>query len=246
MSKLFTILSNVWNEPQSMVYNMMFQQNESGKDRPCSSKTVEKKATDTATIYQISSNIENTNILCTKSVQAGSGLKKYRNINIQCGVPYKKLQNKSVNCIHLQHINHCKVGPSLVNLKNVQTNPTEYKICEAHREIFQILTDWPRHTEDSRLRKKNSTSYYDCIKNHLLSLGKALIIEKIKVPTYYPPEQQIMKLYKCLSLENVTPKKANITLGKEYEKRNKGTRPIKTKAKCIHTQTNDIVCHEIQ
>lgn len=246
MAKLFTILSNVWNEPQSMVYHMIFQQSGSDKNRPCSSKTVEKKITDTAGIYQIPPSNESTKALCTKSVQAGSGLKKYRNTNNQCGVPYKKLQNKSVNFICDYYTNDCKVGPSLVNLINVQTNSTKYKICEAHREVFQILTDWPRRAESSRVRKKNSTSYYGCVKSCLSSIGKALIMEKIKVPTCYPPEQQIMKLYKCLSLNSFPPKKAKTTLGKENGKRSKGTRPIKTKTKCIYTQTDEGVCHEIQ
>lgn len=252
MAKLITILSNVWNEPQEMVYQMMFQQSGSRMNSPCISNNVGKKITDPAS-FEISPSDESTDVLYTKpnviskSIQAGSGLKKFRNANIQCGVPHKKLQNKSVNYVYSHYKLDCQVGPSLVNLKNdAQTNPTVYKTCQAHREAFEILTNWPQRAENSRLRKKNSTSYYGCIKTHLLNIGKAFVIEKIQLPTYYAPEQRIMKLYKCLSLENVTSKKTKMTLAKEKVERNKGTFPIKTKVKCTYTQTVGVVCHVIQ
>lgn len=249
MAKLISILSNVWNEPQTMVY-MLLQRSRSRKNEPCISKNVDNKITDTAG-FEICPSDESTKVLFTKpslqskSIQAGSGLKKYRNTHIQCGVPHKKLQNKSMHFKHSQPKLNCKVGPSSVNLKNdAQTNPTEYKTCKAHQDAFRILTNWPQHAEYSRLRKKNSTSYYDCVKTHLLSIGKALAVEKIKLPAYYPPEQQIMKIYKCLSLENITLKKAKIE--KENDKRNKGTRPLKVEIICTHTQTDEIACNIIQ
>lgn len=252
MAKLIKILSNVCSEPQTIIYRMMFQQTENEMKKPRSSKNFDKQTIDTATSLQISPSNESTKVIfaipsvLTKSVQSGNGLKKYRNVNNQCGVPYKKLKNKCVHFIHSQHKLDCKVGPSSVNLKNdAQTNSPEYKTCEAHRKVFQILTNWPRRSENSRLRKKDSTSYYDYVKTHLSSIGKAFIIKKIKLPTYYPPEQQIMKLYKCVSLENATTNKAKMTLKKENMKRNKDNRVIRTKAKCTRTQTDEFICHAV-
>lgn len=255
MAKLITILSNVWNEPQTTVYQMMFQQSENAKNKPCSSKNVGNNITDTKSknnCFETFSSNESTKVLYTipsiqsKSVQAGSGLKKYRNANIQCGVPHNKLENKSVHFIFTQDKLDCKVGPSLVNFKNdAQSNPRQYKICEAHQDVFHILTNWPRRVEILRLRKKKSKSYYDCVKTCLVTIGKAFNIEKINLTTHCPPEQQIMKLYKCLNIEKVTPEKAKMTSEKENQKRNKGTRPIKTKTTCTYTQTNE-VCHAIQ
>lgn len=252
MAKLIKILSNVYSEPQAIIYRMMFQQTENEMKKPRCSENDEKQTTDIATCFEKSSSNESTKVLFvipsvhTKSVQSGNGLKKYRNVNNQCGVPYKKLKNKCVHFVHSPHKLDCKVGPSSVNLKNdAQTNSTEYKICEAHRKVFQILTNWPRRSENSRLRKEHSTSYYDYVKTHITSIGKALIMKKIKLPTYYPPEQQIMKLYKSVNLENATTNKAKMTMNKENKKRNKDKRVIRTKAKCTRTQTDEFICRAV-
>lgn len=248
MAKLITILANVWSEPQTIVYPMMFQRSERDENEPCCSINIEKQTKDSAASFLTSQSNESAKTLYTKpnvqtkSVQSGSGLKRYRSANSQCGVPYKKLRNKSVHFINSQHKRDCKVGPSLVTLKNdAQTDSTQYRICEAHREVFQILTNWPQHAENSKLRKKNSTSYYDCVKNILLSIGKALVIEKIKLPTYPPPEEQIMKVYKCLSLESVTPKKEKMSVRKENKMHKKPKGLIKTKTKCSPTQTDEVI-----
>lgn len=245
MAKFITALSNVWSEPQAMVYNMMFQ---SGSKKPKNTDIVKIETFNSVENFETSPSIETTEIIYktpsvdSKLVQAGCGLRKNRNATIQCGVAFNKLQHKSVNYIDVNDKLDCRVGPSATNFKeDAQTNPLEYKICDAHREVFEILTNWQRD-QDLRRSKKESKCFCEFIKTQLLNIGKAFVSEKIQIPPYYQPEQQVMKLYKCLSLKDVKRKKSSRSRkNTDNGKNNKSTRTMKTKTRCTYTQTNEII-----
>ncbi|XP_059057178.1 uncharacterized protein LOC131850830 [Achroia grisella] len=136
-----------------------------------------------------------------QSIQVGSGLTKHRNVAVQCNKTFCKKTSRTTSIQQILCSDNSTTTRWNIDRRNIQTNTSTNKICNEHHKVFTLLTD--RAIID-RFNVKDKPTLIIRLKSKLHEMLKLIQMNKIENLTkYHPPQENVLRLYKSISFENV-------------------------------------------
>lgn len=133
----------------------------------------------------------------SKYVQVGQPICKCHEASVQSQKSWSIHVSKTTST-HVTRLsrstNTCEPTPK----KDACTESMEQRICQNHRDVFNILKDWPRINLD--LNDNNSKKFTVRLKRSISNIINYFKIDKIQnFPEYHGPETNNLLLYKEVS-----------------------------------------------
>ncbi|XP_028156732.1 uncharacterized protein LOC114350224 [Ostrinia furnacalis] len=168
-----------------------------------SSKSIGNKANDSGCVT-----ISNSKKVCelptvkSEGIQVG-GVTRRRHVSTQThgsGSVSKKL-SRTTSVRQVDQLDRSTaVCYACVKKKNAETNTEEHKVCNNHRQVFAVLSQWPI-SQRTKTTESRALMY---IKSTIRNLVDVLKLEKIEtIPPYRPQDKEILKLYRSASFDHL-------------------------------------------
>ncbi|CAH0720916.1 unnamed protein product, partial [Brenthis ino] len=137
----------------------------------------------------------------SKYVQVGQPICKCHEASVQSHKSWSIHVSKTTST-HVTRLSRSTNTYEPTPKKDACTESMKQRICQNHRDVFNILKDWPRINLD---RNNNGKKFTVRLKNSISKIINYFKIDKIQnFPEYHGPETNHLLLYKevsCVKLE---------------------------------------------
>lgn len=131
------------------------------------------------------------------SVQVGTDASSTRQVGVQVRDSVVTKQHKSTSVEPIKRQDRNTDTPPK-DTKDAQTKPQKLKICKHHQDVVLALRELPLESNFTA----RSNSKFSQLKSSITKILNSLKLEKIQgLPHYNATDEEIMKLYRCASLD---------------------------------------------